>query len=116
MKNIRLYANYSDSGKILVDMSNQVFDINYRKKINFVIVDLFQLIISTPFLIWNDGGIKKQFIDTLHNALVIYATFLFCFWKASGLFHIKDILYINIYLKNHMEENLSNFIQVQYTN
>ena len=51
MKNIRLYANYSDSGKILVDMSNQVFDINYRKKINFVIVDLFQLIISTPFLI-----------------------------------------------------------------
>ena len=50
MKNIRLYANYSGSDKILVDVSNYVYDINYGKVINFVIVDLFQLIISTIFV------------------------------------------------------------------
>ena len=40
MKNIQLYANYSVRDKILVDISNQVYDFNYRK-IKFVIVDLF---------------------------------------------------------------------------
>ena len=45
MEIIRLYANYSGSDKILLDVSNQVYDISYGKIINFVIVDLFQLII-----------------------------------------------------------------------
>ena len=63
MKNIRLYANCSGCDKILVDMSNQLWK-------NFVIVDL-----STHC----NGGIKKQFIDTSHYALVIYSTFRFCF-------------------------------------
>ena len=45
-----MYANYSVSDKILIDMSNQVCGINYGKEINFVIVDLFQLIISTIFV------------------------------------------------------------------
>ena len=67
MKNIRLYANYSGSVKILVEISNQVDAINYGKIMNFVIVDLFWLIIRTIFvLIWNDGGTKKQFVDTLY--------------------------------------------------
>ena len=50
MKNIRLYANYSGSDKILVDTSNQVYNISHGKIINFVIVDLFQLIISAIFV------------------------------------------------------------------
>ena len=29
MKNIRFRANYSDSDKILADMSNSVYNINY---------------------------------------------------------------------------------------
>ena len=63
MKNIRLYANCSGCDKILVDMSNQLWK-------NFVIIDL-----STH----RNGGIKKQFIDASHYALVICSTFLFCF-------------------------------------
>ena len=31
-------------------------------------------------------------------------------------FHMENILYINICLKKHMEENLSNFMQAHYTN
>ena len=50
MKNIRLYANYSGSDKIFVDMSNQVYDINYGKIINFLIANLLQLTISTIFV------------------------------------------------------------------
>ena len=41
MKNIRLYGNYSGSDKILVDMNNQVYDINYGKVTNFAVIDLF---------------------------------------------------------------------------
>ena len=50
MKNIQLHANYSDSDKTLVDMSNQVYDTNYGKTINFVIIDLFQLITSIIYI------------------------------------------------------------------
>ena len=50
MKSIPLYANYSGSDKIVVDMSNQVYHMNYGKIINIVIVDLFQLIIGTIFV------------------------------------------------------------------
>ena len=46
MKNIRLYAKYSGIDKILVDMSNYVYDINYGKIIHFVTVDLFQPVVT----------------------------------------------------------------------
>ena len=49
MKNVRLYANYNGRNKIIVDMRNKVYDINYGKMINFLIVDLFQLIVCTVF-------------------------------------------------------------------
>ena len=47
MRNIRLYTNYSGGNKNLVNMNNYVHDIKYGNALNFVIVDLFQLIIST---------------------------------------------------------------------
>ena len=37
-------------------------------------------------------------------------------WFRVNTFLHKNILYINIYLKKHMEKNLSNFMQAQYTN
>ena len=58
MKNVRLYTNYSGSDKILVNTSNYVYDIKYGNVINFVAVDLFQLI-TIFFLIRNNDGVKK---------------------------------------------------------
>ena len=81
--------------------------------------DLFPFIMS-PILVLNIKWWRKKawFIDTSHYALVIYSTFFTVFKKPLVALreHVwKKILYINIYLKKHMEENLSNFMQAQYT-
>ena len=34
----------------------------------------------------------------------------------NTFFHMNSILYIDICLKKHMEEYLSNFVQAHYTN
>ena len=57
---------------------------------------------------------------TLCIGNLFYFPFLFLkslsWFRVNTFFQMQNILYINLYLKKHMEETSSKFIQAKYTN